>query len=230
MGQSTRWCFAWHVPAPGAPGAQDRAALQKAGMWTPGETITVKFLNGDPAVQARVQQYAYDWTAPGRAGLALDFAGGDDTTDVRISFQEEGSWSALGRSCRYVTDQSEPTMNYGWLDANSTTEEIQRVVRHEFGHAMGLIHEHQNPAGGIKWNRQVVIDSLSGPPNNWSVEQIEFNVLKPAENDEHNYTDLDPQSIMLYAFPPEWTEDGFAGGSNIDLSAIDVSFIHEQYP
>jgi serralysin len=199
-------------------------------MWLPGEAITVKFLDGDPAVQTRVQQYAADWTAPGRAGLSLDFAGGDDKTDIRISFQEEGSWSALGRSCRYVTDQSEPTMNYGWLDANSTTEEIQRVVRHEFGHAMGLIHEHQNPAGGIKWNRQVVIDALSGPPNNWSEEQIEFNVLKPAENDEHNYTKLDPESIMLYAFPPEWTENGFAGGSNTDLSATDVAFIHEQYP
>ena len=230
MRHPTRWCFAWFAPSPGEPLAQNRAALQRAGMWTPGETITVTFLDGDRAVQDRVEQYAADWTAPGRAGLALDFAEGEDKADIRISFQREGSWSVLGKSCRYVTEQAEPTMNYGWLDANSTTEEIQRVVRHEFGHAMGLIHEHQTPEGGIQWNRPAVIEALSGPPSNWTEEEIEFNVLRPAEAGEHNYTEFDDKSIMLYPFPPEWTLDGFTGGSNIDLSATDVTFIHEQYP
>ena len=37
-------------------------------------------------------------------------------------------------------------MNYGWLEPDTSTREYQRVVRHEFGHALGMIHEHQNPA------------------------------------------------------------------------------------
>jgi len=38
--------------------------------------------------------------------------------------------------------------NQPWIDLGT--------VLHEFGHALGLIHEHQNPAsGGFKWNREV---------------------------------------------------------------------------
>ena len=37
-------------------------------------------------------------------------------------------------------------MNYGWLEPDTELREYQRVVRHEFGHALGMIHEHQNPA------------------------------------------------------------------------------------
>jgi hypothetical protein len=33
-------------------------------------------------------------------------------------------------------------MNYGWLTASPTSEEIERVVWHEFGH-IGLLHEHK---------------------------------------------------------------------------------------
>jgi len=35
-------------------------------------------------------------------------------------------------------------MNLGFLDGGTAA--------HEFGHAIGLAHEHQNPAGGIQWN------------------------------------------------------------------------------
>ena len=41
-------------------------------------------------------------------------------------------------------------MNYGWIDADSPEEELRSVVLHEFGHALGLIHEHQNPLSGIR--------------------------------------------------------------------------------
>jgi len=39
----------------------------------------------------------------------------------------------------------EPTMNYGWLKDDTDDVEYRRVVIHEFGHALGAIHEHQNP-------------------------------------------------------------------------------------
>src|SRR4029453_13895148 len=52
---------------------------------------------------------------------------------------------------------NEATMNLGFLDGGTAA--------HEFGHAIGLAHEHQNPAGGIEWNEEVVLRDLSGPPN-----------------------------------------------------------------
>jgi hypothetical protein len=121
-------------------------------------------------------------------------------------------------------------MNYGWLTPDSTEDEVNRVVLHEFGHALGLIHEHQNPAGGIKWNRDAVIRDLSGPPNNWDLETIEHNMFRAVEKQESNYTSLDPQSIMMYSLPSRWTLDGFSVGLNNGLSAKDKEFIRQQYP
>ena len=103
-------------------------------------------------------------------------------------------------------------MNYGWIDANSPEEELRSVVLHEFGHALGLIHEHQNPVGGIIFNREAVIRDLSGPPNDWSVSEIEFNVLTPASPDDVAATAMDPNSIMMYPIPASWTDGRFSAG------------------
>ena len=70
---------------------------------------------------------------------------------------------------------------------------------------------------------------LSGPPNSWSVEDIEFNVLEPATRAEVAATAMDSKSIMMYPIPKSWTTDGFSTGFNSDLSEIDKKFIHKQY-
>ena len=67
--------------------------------------------------------------------------------------------------------QNEPTMNYGWLAPDNDDEEGPRVVTHEFGHALGCIHEHQNPPGLI-WNKRVVYEYYMKPPNNWTKEEV----------------------------------------------------------
>jgi hypothetical protein len=121
-------------------------------------------------------------------------------------------------------------MNYGWLDENSTEEEIRRVVLHEFGHALGLVHEHQNPEGCMKWNYTQVIQDLSGPPNNWPLEVIIHNVFQAHAADETNFTEVDPTSIMMYSLPASWTLDGFSIPLNSELSEKDKAFIREQYP
>jgi hypothetical protein len=202
----------------------------KAAKWDPGDVITVSFLDGDPGVQARVKAVAQQWTAPGLADLTLAFL--TDTTDtlVRISFQYAGSWSVIGTTCKQVTDLTQPTMNFGWLTPDSEDEELQRVVLHEFGHALGLIHEHQNPAGGIQWNRERVIQDLSGPPNNWTLDVIERNMFQPVAATESNFTAIDAASIMMYPIPADWTTDGFTVGLNSQLSPTDKQFIAEQYP
>src|ERR1700730_15084030 len=154
-----------------------RAALLKAARWSNGDIITVKFLEGPPQLQNRVQEVAEEWTAPGMANLTLDFRD-DGPADIRIAFQQgNGSWAYLGTMCRQL-QEPRPTMNYGWLTDNSPDDEVRRVVLHEFGHALGLIHEHQNPQGGIQWKIAAVTKDLSGPPNNWNDATIQNNIFK----------------------------------------------------
>ena len=77
------------------------------------------------------------------------------------------------------------------------------TVAHEFGHAIGLGHEHQNPSGGLQWNEEVVIRDLGGPPNFWTPEQVRFNVLEKYSADQIRGTTFDPDSIMLYSLSSE---------------------------
>ena len=61
-------------------------------------------------------------------------------------------------------------MNLGFMDGGTAA--------HEFGHAIGLAHEHQNPQAGIQWNEAQVLKDLAGPPNFWTPDQIRHNVCR----------------------------------------------------
>jgi len=226
----TRWCFAWPA-APHAVGGKDKAALVRGSRWNPGDVITISFLDGDPALQERVKNAALIWTGPKLARLIFDFRKNTTDTLIRISFQYAGSWSVIGTTCPQITDKTQPTMNFGWLTPQSTDDEVRGVVLHEFGHALGLIHEHQSPAASaIHWNHTAVIQDLSGPPNNWPGDVIEHNMFEAYAAAETNFSELDPSSIMMYPIPPEWTMDGFTVGLNNKLSIADQEFIRSQYP
>lgn len=224
-----RYCFAWLEESTGGQG-RERAALWREAMWPPRGVITVSFLDGDPGLRDRVKSAALAWTGPNLARLTLEFRKDTNDTDVRIAFaQGAGSWSLIGTTCRRAKPGS-PTMNFGWLTPDSTDEDVRGVVLHEFGHALGLIHEHQNPAGGIKWNKDAVYAELSGPPNRWDKDKIDQNMFQPWAKCETNFTKVDAKSIMMYPIPKRWTEDGFTAGTNTELSDIDKSFIATQYP
>jgi serralysin len=217
--------------SPEKEGGGTKAALLNQYRWPEGANITARFLGGDKKLQDRVAAVAKEWVGPNMARLFLTFTPMSETkTDLRIAFQPgKGSWSYLGTYCRQIPEP-EPTMNFGWINADSPDTELRSVVLHEFGHALGLIHEHQNPKGGIKWNRDAVVADLSGPPNRWNLATIENNMFKKYSPSEVSGTDVDSKSIMMYPIPAAWTLDGFSAGFNSDLSEKDKTFIRFAYP
>jgi serralysin len=222
-----KWCFAWFQAPPPTTG-KTKAALVKDSKWNAGDTIAISFLDGTEAQKALVRRFATGWVN-GLANLNYSWDAPAKDSDIRISFQHRGSWSVIGTTAKSVP-KNQPTMNFGWLTPGVTDDEARRVILHEFGHALGLIHEHQNPVTQIKWNKPAVIADLSGPPNNWDAQTIEHNMFEQYPSNEIAGTELDWHSIMMYPIPKSWTLDGSSAGLNKDLAQMDKTFIQKQYP
>ena len=191
-----------------------RAAFERKKLWITGSTISVKFMEGNTAQHNKVKQFANEWSE--HANIKFDFNDAPDAK-IRITFDPaKGSWSYIGTDCLGIPS-NEATMNFGWLD--------KAVVLHEFGHALGMIHEHQNPQGGIKWNKPKVYEDLGGSPNFWSKSTVDRNMFQTYDVNQINGTAVDKKSIMLYQVPQEWTVDGFSSTKNNELSETDKSFI-----
>jgi len=220
------------IPAlmPGASAHPAKIALFAGKKWQTGKVLSVVFLDGSKTQKAKVKQHADTWSQ--YANIRFNFNGGSNAA-IRVSFKADpGSWSAVGTDCfvKEAFPKGEPTMNFGWLTDDTDDVEYRRVVTHEFGHALGGIHEHQNPSGGIKWNLPAVYAYFSGPPNNWSKDEIDFNVVQKYSIEQLNATKFDRKSIMLYAFPAALIKGGKATPENTDLSSGDKSFIGKMYP
>lgn len=190
------------------------AITPKGKKWLNGSTIKVGFLNGTSSQIDMVKAIAPEWTK--YANLGFEFVPVELAT-IRVAFLvRDGAWSYIGTDNARIP-AGQPTMNLGWQD--------ESVILHEFGHMIGLGHEHQNPEGGIEWNEDAVIRDLSGPPNYWTPDQIRHNVLNKYKVSQINGTDFDPESIMLYSFPAEWTRNGIATHQNDVLSDLDKAFV-----
>ena len=208
-----------------------RMAILTSTKWVPGQTITVAFLDGSKLQREKTKKYARYWTDKkmGNANLKFRFVSGKKGM-IRISFiADDGSWSWLGTECK-DRPVHEPTMNFGWLRNDSPDKEWERVVVHEFGHALGCIHEHQNPTGGIKWNKPVVYKYYKGAPNNWTTDEVDDNIFNHYNKNITQFTQMDNSSIMAYFIPPEFTLNGFKMPENSKLSPTDIAFIRAQYP
>jgi len=215
---------------PGASLHPAKMAILTGKRWQNGRVLKVRFLDGTTNQRSRTEAIAHAWSQ--FANVSFRF-GGSGGADLRISFlADPGSWSAVGTDCllKDAFPASEPTMNFGWLRDETDDIEFRRVVLHEFGHALGAIHEHQNPSGGIQWNLAAVYKYFSGPPNNWTKEEIDFNIVQKYSVTQLNATTFDPKSIMLYAFPADLIKGGHATDNNTELSVADKRFIRKLYP
>jgi len=214
-------------PPPDTPTVHDLGALSRKNLWPPGTTLRVRFLEGTPVLQARVQTILTEWTRYANISLAF---GKDPAAEVRISFKSsDGSWAYVGKNALDIP-RTEPTVNYGYVTAATSDGEATQYVLHEFGHVLGLIHEMNQPNANIPWNVAKVFATFGGPPNNWPREIIESNFFGRYRQGDFPPKPFDPKSIMMYAVPKDLTDGTFATGVNQVLSEGDKRFIATLYP
>ncbi|WP_225801960.1 hypothetical protein [Streptomyces sp. NK15101] len=215
--------------------------------WTPGSTVRVAFLDGNDQLHADIAGATKQITDA--CNLTLDFGRNDgagtfrrwstsDTAyaaEIRVSFDLPGFFSLVG------TDSTDPaigagggpvggnpgqrSLNLGRFTVNRPTR-WEGTVRHEFLHALGFHHSHQNMRGTcegeFRWEDEVgyvptqdadgvfVADSkgrlpgiytfLAGEPNRWPRAKVDHN-LRTVDDPEVVAGPFDTKSVMLYRFP-----------------------------
>ena len=208
-----------------------RMAVVTSKKWGSGFTLRCRFLDGSAKMQKKVRTLAKGWEKFANIKLKFVTKGPEE---VRISFYADaGTWSAVGRDALNAAyfPVHQPTMNFGWVRDDSDPVEDKAVVLHEFGHALGCIHEHQAPTFDRKWNKAEVMKYFQGPPNFWDADAIQSNVLSKYSPRGIKATKFDPESIMLYAFDAELFSDGRGPtNENVRLSVTDQTMIKKMYP
>ena len=209
-----------------------RAVASKGAIWRQADTVTketgnrlilkVHFLDGSAEERARVKRIAPEWSKHANIRFKFEQSG---KSDIRIGFDPNGGhWSHIGKNAMFVPSH-ERTMNLALRGERYPDS----TILHEFGHALGLKHEHQNPALRIKWNENAIIQELK-KSQGWNEKKIRHNVINRLDATQTNFTTFDRSSIMLYAIPNRWTIGNFETGYNTTLSATDKQFIAKLYP
>ncbi len=229
---------------PGEPSENLQGIYQRLKRWEAGSTLKVCFFGGDVLLRARVAMVASEWAQHGN--LAFDFGPKavpricDDNGPyhIRIGFRYRGVWSLVGLES-LVMRQDVPSMNFWKFDVAKPREpEFSRQVLHEFGHALGFHHEHQNFEGvcesELDWER--LSADLAIDPG-WPPAKVKKNMARLLDDGRYEVVGgFDVRSIMMYPLKASWFKANAAAGScyiaraSYSISADDKAMMAQAYP
>lgn len=231
--------------------------------WPPGQTLKVCFFGGDEVVQELIAVVAAEWSA--YANLTFDFGPAGHRFDctaprsgfshIRVGFSEQGYWSLVGTDSVKKANQYQTSLNlrdfdveYSRFNGFTVGDVVARAapprkatILHEFGHAIGLLHEHQNKNFNC-WNEVIkdgansVYNYFSKPPNNWRREKVERNLGPALLYDPDSVSGTpDSKSIMMYLIPASVLRGGtsskcYIASKNLLISDLDKRWVGRYYP
>lgn len=203
-------------------GRSKRAMGQFSKFWAPGRTLTVGFFNDTPQEhQAAIEKVARQWLCC--ANLKFDFVEGL-FADIRIFTGGDDNYSHVGTDALLVSPM-DATMALG---VEPDDPLFGRTVLHEFGHVMGLLHEHQHPYANIPWDVPKLYAYFAA--KGIDQQTVDINLLDKTDKALAKGTAYDRTSIMHYSVLQEQTVGDWEVGINHVLSRRDRRFVRRIYP
>lgn len=180
--------------------------------WRPGQRLQVCFYGGAPELRQRIASIASQWTSYGNIKMDFDLPNGRDCgktriDEIRVAFSDPeiaGHWSYVGTESMDPRLAAYSSMSLEFFDTRPPEEpDFSRIVLHEFGHALGLEHEHQSPAAKCNeefdWPRAEAYFARQG----WTPKKVRDALEGFVASGAYEWSDVDRLSIMHYALPRE---------------------------
>ncbi|KAJ7487013.1 hypothetical protein FB451DRAFT_1554137 [Mycena latifolia] len=214
-------------------------------LWESGAVVTYSYSGGTTNQQNKVDKVILEWFPYANITFQRVTSG-----TLRIAFDpKSGSWSYVG-TVNLSVSSGQVTMNLGWVEDSTTVSQDDRgVILHEFGHALGLLHEHQSPARGgtLHLDEDAVyayyaatqgklFPSLVPFHSNcgrlgWDKSTIKSQIIDVYNaTDVSNFSALDMTSIMMYFMPAAMNLERIDVPPNDILSDMDKAYMVINYP
>ncbi|KAK7026058.1 hypothetical protein VNI00_015786 [Paramarasmius palmivorus] len=181
--------------------------------------------NQEKAVKKTIQTWSK------YANVRFQFEGEMKNSNIRIGFEKKGWWSAIGIDAdSHFKDCA--SMNLELPDDETLSAEYAGLILHEFGHALGMLHEHQSPARGQCIHlKELEVYNYYRPLLNFKDTLVKSQVIDVYnDRDVSNFSNFDMHSIMMYAMPARLNKEGIDIPMNVNLSEMDKAFIMLNYP
>lgn len=191
----------------------------KKNLWPQHSTVLVSFYPPVPKLISPVTRAIEEWQK--HINLDIKYC---QHGHVKISFYNCYSYATIGNVC---LSQKQPALVNIYPD---TEENMYIDALHEFGHVLGLAHEHQHPRTPIRYNRKELIRWTQKLNIPFMDIKDNFYPLKETKRDKFLLTSFDPQSIMIYDLPKHIIAEPFKQTKNVGLSDGDKHIISLIYP
>lgn len=208
----------------GNPRGRTLAAGDK--LWEPGRTLWVSFM-GAPDRQWKMEVYELgcQWVDLSDANLTLELCeDNDQSAQIRIKLDPAAPHNESDLGTDALIGEFETMI----LNVRPDNAHFRKTVLHEFGHALGMMHEHQHPDSNIAWNEAIVVEAYTHA--GWAEADIRAQMFAVNSSLGLVKTAYDPASVMHYPIASNFTLNGFHVGFNEALSEKDLECMRLAYP